>query len=554
MIFFITNEILKPDLKFKYQLFEFYIFTDIQISIQKLIKLLKSYGIVISNSEIKFKSNELNSNFLYYDGNGRISNSISFFDIFSYEIDVSGVLQRLSGPDYCNYGSRTILKQVKKSLPSKIYIFKNSNIEIKDSSSRLNYSNLDLDILMLEKIENEILDFHLKIVRRFKNVYVALSGGLDSRLSLFAVFKIFKIYNLNFKSNLKIFSYGSLKSWDYLISRRIGKQINLPVEIFSDYTKVWPTILEFKSYFNKAGGIGISNWNMVKAEKEFTQAEDVIVLGDLYEIIVGRKLEIGFTKNDFYRLNKRKIKIFKFENNIKQYIEDNRLSGLKSMDEMKNYFVEKIKGELSVSHIIENAIYDTKNDLIEWLELFQKVDLLPKQMYEYFNLICYTCPEYRNQIFTIRTFANSSSISENLKLINLLVSIKPEDRKNNKLFNLLFKNDEIWEKLKVLPQASAPYFPNFFNSILFTQINKILRHLVDILFLKLEIISPRLFKSRWYDWRVAYKSAKSRETRDYFNQEIESYIDSKSKVNGSLPIPNFSFVNFESLMLFLKVK
>jgi hypothetical protein len=53
-------------------------------------------------------------------------------------------------------------------------------------------------------------------------------------------------------------------------------------------------------------------------------------------------------------------------------------------------------------------------------------------------------------------------------------------------------------------------------------------------------------------WRKIYKEAESRDTKFLYNQEYEDLLLNKSKFGNSRPIPNYSFVNFESLISALK--
>jgi hypothetical protein len=61
-------------------------------------------------------------------------------------------------------------------------------------------------------------------------------------------------------------------------------------------------------------------------------------------------------------------------------------------------------------------------------------------------------------------------------------------------------------------------------------------------------------KSRWSDWRSAYIYARNREMFNHGGEKVESYIASKSQIGKSLPIPNFAFVNFESVLFMIKRK
>jgi hypothetical protein len=519
----------------------YYIYTDVDLSINEILIFFENYGFSFEATTLIYKSNELNSNFIYYDLHEKISNSLNFFDSKVYGIDNTGVIQRLTGPDYCNFGSRTIYKNIHKSIPSKVYIFSESNIRIADSNERLLYNNEKLTSNHIHEIENEILTFHEILFQKFDKIHMAMSGGLDSRLSFFAIEKA-KL-KLGKKSDLSMICYGSKKSWDYRIANLVAGKNQLKLKLYSDYTRVWPNIKEYDRYLASANGIGISNWNMICSCAQFEKNE-CLLLGDLYEIIVGRKLEISLTRKEKVSFKKTRKKKTEFINNPKLYIVNNVMKGLKNKDLFKEHYINNYSTDFCWSQVID----ETEKDINQWLENIND-KLLPAQIYEYFTLLCYTCPEYRNQIHTIRAFVDAHSISENIKLINKIVSINPEERKDNKLFNKLFLNSMSWKKLLKIPQASAPYLPASYNQRTIVNIQKLIRHLFDKLTYLLERRYPDIIRSRWETWRSAYKYGKNRDLYGKFGQDVEKSIDSKSIVGSSNPIPNFSFVNFESLML-----
>jgi hypothetical protein len=343
-------------------------------------------------------------------------------------------------------------------------------------------------------------------------------------------------------------SYGSHESEDIKISKKIAQKFNHPFLNFPDYSRVWPTKPEYSKYCIAGNGIGISNWNMIGSGREF-QNNECIVLGDLYEIIVGRKLDISFSRSLRLNFIKNRKKRKEFDNNPKKYITKKIIKDLTNLCEMKKSFI----GEYAINLNWDKVINDTKIDLSEWMDIIPE-SLLQSQILEYFTLMAYTNPEYRNQIHTVRGFTNAHSISEDLGLINLIVSIDPEKRKNNQLLRLLFKDSKIWSALLKFPQASAPYLPAKYNSAMYMNFQKLIRHQTEKIAYYLERIFPSFVKSRWSDWRSAYVYARNREMFNYGGESVESYIASKSQIGKSLPIPNFAFVNFESILFMIKRK
>jgi hypothetical protein len=513
-----------------------------KVDIKDVLSFFNDYGLKIDRFSIEFESNELNSNFIYYDNSIMLSNTLYFFDSDTYGIDNTGVIQRLTGPDYCNFGKRTIFKGVNKSLPSHIYKFKEMNLEsMEDSGKRLNYHLFNLDKNAIENIENRILNFHKNIFDRYDKIYMAMSGGLDSRLSFFALQQVSELTQ-NEKKKISLISYGSQKSEDVRISRKISKIYNLDFELFNDFTKAWPSKKEYINYIKSGNGIGISTWNMIGANKRFNNNE-CIILGDLNELIVGRKLEISFSRKQMFKFKQKNLSRKEFLQNPKKQISNKILNDLVKFCEMKKSFNNIQNNSIN----LELVAKETEEDIVEWLNITDN-HLLPSQILEYFTLIRYTCPEYRNQIHTVSSFSHAHSISEDINVINSIVCIHPDQRKNGILLDLLFRKSEIWENLLKLPQASAPYLSARYRGESIVNFQKLIRNGKDKIIYRLENIFPNYFASRWTDWREVYKNAEYREMYGFVGDNVEKYIESKSKIGKSQPIPNLAFVNFESIL------
>ena len=549
MIFCIveSGEILKAPFKCECQ--GYMIYTHQEVDSTELLLYLNSYGVFFHKKTIQFTANELNSNFIYYDRSNKISNSLSFYDAKIDGIDNTGVIQRLTGPDFCNFGSRTIYRGVKKSLPSTNYVFENKQVLITDTNKRLKYSNKKLNFDLVEEIQKTIIAFHSEIVSKYRKVHMAMSGGLDSRLSWYALNVAASNHHSSHDpvAETCMITYGDPASLDVKISKRIASLFKIPIQNFYDVSLVWPTEGEYEQYFINSNGVGISNWNMIGSQSDFGH-DECIVLGDLYEIIVGRKLEMGLNRKEKLSLFKSEKRRKEFYKNPKKNIFQDIVRSIQKSDYMKSYFIEEKSKNFSWNMVLS----ESKEDIEECFRTIND-DLLPEQILEYFTMICYTNPEYRNQIHTIRSFANAHSISENLDMINLIVSIDPSFRRDGRLLGQLFKKSEEWKKLLRFPQASAPYLPSSFSSKSIINSQKLIRHFKEYIFLRLENNYPKHFTSRWSFWRRAYMYAKYRPLRGKFGIPIENYIDSKSELNKSLPIPNFSIVNFESIMIKLNI-
>ena len=542
MKFCITNQYNTLNSLNYHHVGNFVVYTLKKVDIKDLLSFLNDYRLKIDRFSVEFESNELNSNFIYYDGSTIISNTLYFFDSDTCGIDNTGVIQRLTGPDYCNFGKRTIFKGVNKSLPSHIYKFKQMNLEtMEDSRKRLNYNLFNLDKNAIENIENSIFNFHKNIFDRYNKIYMAMSGGLDSRLS-FGVLQQVSEASLSEKNKISLISYGSRNSEDVRISSKISELFNLEFQLFCDFTKVWPSKIEYIKYIKSGNGIGISTWNMIGANKTFNDNE-CIILGDLNELLVGRKLQVSFSRKQMFKFKQKKIRRKLFLKDPKNQLSNEILKDLVNLCEMK----KSVNNILNHSVNLKVVAKETEKDISEWLNIIND-KLLPSQILEYFTLLRYTCPEYRNQIHTVRGFSNAHSISEDIDVINSIVCIHPDQRKNGLLLDSLFKKVLIWKNLLRLPQASAPYLSARYRGGFIVNFQKFIRNVKDKIEFRIENRFPNLFTSRWAEWREVYEKAKYRDMYGCVGENVERYIESKSKMGKSKPIPNLAFVNFESIL------
>lgn len=543
MIFYITNSSKVKENLFLIRYFELFIYTDIQLNSNELEGFLENKSIKVIDGELILQTDELNSNYTYYrflNDDFQISNNLFELIDLDEKIDVTGVFQRLSGPDYNNFGSRTIFENIKKTIPSSIYKFESNSVKIEPNSQLLNYDLKKLTNTLIEEIEQEIIDYNKKRYQSYSKIHIALSGGLDSRLSLYALIKTIGI------SKIRVITYGEDSAEDAKIAKKISRIFGLDFKLLWNESFLWPKIEEFQ-FYKKVGGIGISVWNVIKRLGGFKKG-DIIVLGDLFEIIVSRKLNLPIARIDNFNLFKKKMMLMDFAKDPIIYLSNNVLAQVKNMDLFKKAFIDMFDLESDIS----NIMLETQNDINEWFEIIQRQKLQSGQILEYFTLFKYGCPEYRNQLHTVSSFVECSSISENIRLINLIVSVNPLERKDNKLFNKLFKGDPLWSKLMSIPQASAPLLPAKLSNKQLVNFFKSLRFIKDEIYFKLEMKFPKKFESRWNIWRKIYKEADSRDTKFIYNEEYEDLLLSKSKYGNSRPIPNYSYINFESLIIALK--
>lgn len=136
----------------------------------------------------------LGMNPLYYHlSNEKLAfgNSLVAFTIFSkLDLDPVGIFQRRYSQTNSNFGSRTILKQVKRLLPGELISVVNGKIANRIFDQTLYHFNPDKAQKVKEEAEKywDFLRTEYSIgLSQFDNIYLGLSGGIDSRLMMLFV-------------------------------------------------------------------------------------------------------------------------------------------------------------------------------------------------------------------------------------------------------------------------------------------------------------------------------------------------------------------------------
>ena len=170
---------------------------------------------------------------LYYLKNIKgffISNSIILIGAISQcNFDEPGIIQRCIGPEFSNFGSRTILENCKRLMPGEYLKFNKKGNKIIAKYDNTLYQNIskssqDNKDNIPRKLWNALrqeLDYCLN---DSKIANIALSGGLDSRIMLGAIPK---------NKRIKCLTYGGRKNYETKIASRLAKLKNADFESFS---------------------------------------------------------------------------------------------------------------------------------------------------------------------------------------------------------------------------------------------------------------------------------------------------------------------------------
>lgn len=202
----------------------------------------------------------------------------------SSKLDLCGVIQRMSPPDYINYGDRTILKEVKRLLPGEMLTIDQSLITNRTYDNSLFGQMESGNIRQQAESVWEIMKSDVKsCVNERGHIYIGMSGGWDSRFIAGA------LQTLNNSKTFVTFGMSS-EEYEVKLAASCAKVSNANF-VFCDFTpKYFPTYEEFSDNMKFGESLLITPWLAVLDAMDSEQRESIL-LGDMFEALVGRNIK-----------------------------------------------------------------------------------------------------------------------------------------------------------------------------------------------------------------------------------------------------------------------
>jgi hypothetical protein len=509
--------------------------------------------ISLKNNKIEIVVGNLNTKAIYFyirNNQWVVTTNISKFKYTNLfiEIDDTGFLQRLVGPDFCTFGERTILKDVKRALPNKKYSITTTGL-ISEDLSLFYYDVEKLNSNHINSIRDKVFSAHHIFLNKYDKVDVALSGGLDSRITLGVLSDLAQKSNIDL-DRISTISYGSYWNYETKIARNLAGNLSIKHQNVWDDAACWPSNKELKFYFENGANMGISSWNNFKRHYDLyaPSHSHCLLMGDLLEAIAGRKLDYGLKRNQkFYR--------YFFSSPDVQLSE-------KIGSEITNTFVDKISQNISswfnllskqppgyiktsLLHILEQ----TREDInVTFKTALRYQPITTAQLYEVFQWILYSTPEYRNQTSCLDSVLPAFSPASDQNILAELAKIDPNQRKDGKLLYTILKTLNCYSKLKI-PTASSP-FMNLNAPDILTKAVRLVRVLGDQNYKRKRMKDKQYWKRtsllNSVNWVLVHKLFPHQEYKELEGDPV--YIKCTETINKrasltSQPLVNYDIVN-----------
>jgi len=523
------------------------------------VSILKESKLVIANDPIGFYP-------LYYyleKDNEKIVVSNSLFWIAEYidkpSFDEVGIGQILLCNESLNLGSRTILKNVKRLLPGEKIIYNNKEKRLErifdNSLFKINpkYRPTKEGVTNFWKDTKREMEL---ISEENNQLYLALSGGMDSRLVLGYIPQ---------KIDLNCFTYGNDDQYEVKVASKLAKIKKAKFQYFYDPEKYFPTKKTLSNYvLLKKGHIRLPNWFEI-LENVQGDHKSYFMLGDMCESLPGRN--IG-------RYNIRKYKLRNYitgvsKNNFIQNTPENFENWREAKKEkIKSIFKIKTYNQLKLNIDYEVFIQETIKDLNELINRIKAhnipyVELLD-ELYAWYT---HSRIPMSDQILLCNTKFKAIAPTMSTRFLRITSSIAPEYRLYYKFMNKLFKTIPELKRLNKVPTAQAPLVNRNYPS-LFSMAMWAIRHYIDQKLIKRMIkkrnpkLRYRLFKS--LHWPEIYQQPGVKENYSSYFDPVSKYAEGlqpkyikllDKRINLEVwPLANYDLISFASAnMLFLHI-
>lgn len=463
------------------------------------------------------------------------------------EIDYTGVSERLMYPEFCNFGTRTIVKNVKSLLPGELVVFDQKNMEIKnkfyDNSFYSNVTKPKKNIAAKESWELIKKEFAYCFLQN-KQIGLAMSGGFDSRLILGAIDDSKEIYGM---------TYGDKEDYETKISKRCLETRNANFQSYSIYKEQFPKKEIFEKYILKTEATGIMPWLSILENSLGLKKDSIYLLGDLCDGLTGKSITIfkgrkTKIKNFFkYMIFNRELPFTPLTVDLfakwKKNVTEKFINQFNKLEETnfpisKNKIISEIKKDLDVMFERINKHNIPYVELLDEIFIWYTHGRIPmsKQLLQAKIKFLPLAP-----IMSMQLYRNSSNIH-------------PDIRMDFTLLEKIFDEKE-FDKLNSIPTAQVPFVPSRTN-ILVKFLVWGLRSTIDQLLIKLyrKNISTRQRVLKSLNWEKAYQdkdAIKNTNTWfevDYINKKMFTLNTVKSRADGtSWPLTTMDIASISTL-------
>jgi hypothetical protein len=512
----------------------------------------------ISNNKIRVATDFININrFAYYYDPSLgilISNNLDdILDILKYNnigkdaldyIDPIALIEQL-GYQYSTLGNRTLLKGVSYFENGCITEIDSSGVKIiaVDAIERVQLKISDKEFQSLLKSNVELF------TRKFLDMCFPISGGVDSRITLHSFEPYLK------KTNSTILTHGEIDDVEVLLAAKLAHFVGLEHRRIS-IQDLYPSSEKIERILHKGWNWVLGKWTPIMDNiiHHGMQRDILFIFGDTLDLLRAKNLK---------SLRSRKKRIL-IQLGLKNLNPANIL-----IDDIKNYYFDKVKNELKITYRNYEALFlkleidfddlsvEIEKDLMASMKHAERL-FNPTNGYEFeegLNLIIWGRGTMGNQARYINQYFPCYVAHANRQFIKNIVCVDQTERFEDKLVHRLLKKS----KLSNVPTSQIPILPYRFPLFLKYPVWAI-RSQMDQYYMKLarkyDFSRNRLFKMQ--NWQTIYADSQNAKNYHSYFQDLESlmtyplnYYDNRAS-GKSRALSEIDLTNAAQVALILK--
>jgi hypothetical protein len=461
-------------------------------------------------------------------------------------IDSQGLIQSLSY-HYSTFNNRTLIKHVHYFSNGSVIKLENNqvNIIVVDNILRNKQNVVDIDF-------DNLLEKNAALIKRdFDKIIFPISGGVDSRLTLYSFFELFKLVD---KSKSILLTHGESDDIEVRFAKQISRILDVK-HISVSIRNLYRNRSDINLVLSKGWNWILGKWIPVLKDLQDrnTEKNTLVVFGSTFDIfrakyvksIRSRKqrilIQMGLNPSD----NNMTIEAF-----VHNYEEKIILDLTRTYKNYNNLF-KYLDVEL------ENLIVGFRNDFSNTAESVKKL-FQPTNIYEFeegLNFMTWGKGAMASQSRLLNQFYPCYVIDANRLLIKELLLMPYEKRFEDKLVHRLLKNS----KLSVLGTSQIPFVP-YSYPIIIKYLFWAFRSYIDQYYMKiarkLRFKKNRLFTT--VNWQIVYSESTNLENFHSYFEGLENlmsyplnYYDNRAS-GKSRALSEFDLTNAAQIAMILK--
>ncbi|NOT49404.1 MAG: hypothetical protein HOP17_16895 [Acidobacteria bacterium] len=393
---------------------------------------------------------------LYYShvGNGFIggTSQIALGRALAREVDAVGVLQRITVP-FCNYGRRTLLKEVFRLLPGERLKWNRNGRNVKrEYDNSLCSTVTDTDLRSSAKLVWDCLRNEIKAsIGNRQEFSIATSGGWDSRLILGGIPKG------GFSVNCV--TYGGEGLYETHIARVCATAIGASHECFPIEEKYFPSRSQIEELIKETESANYFEWFGIIEKARSDASKTLLLLGDLCESIDGRYMTAFSTRkarvNSFLGGIIGKREFFEKSDDVtfKHWCDEKLKEITLSLLANLKHLSADLTGSLSEKQITEEVANDLKLSFARVSDNVPPFSAMYDELFIWFHRIRFLLG---NQINWLSSAFHPASPGLSMRFLRLITTVHPRQRIRKRLMNAIIDLPE-FDELSRIPSAQIPF-------------------------------------------------------------------------------------------------